>query len=374
MEELSSYSEQFNQARPLLSIWCDHLVKVEMELRKLAQKFDDWDVETKSAAIDPTAANVADSANGLSCVIESSCSGSIQDLISNTIELLEQDTMLTENLTEIIELLKEKQALVQETFYEFDDNHDIVLPHDNASTKALRYTVRLPAMEELSSYAEQFNQARPLLTQWCDHLVKVEVELRKLAQKFDDWDVETKSVTSDPAAANVADSANGLSCVIESSCSGSIQDLISNTIELFEQDTILTENLTEIIELLKEKQALVQEKFYEFDDNHDILLPHDNASIAVARLFNLSNQSASLGVLEITVYTKFSFHLTEVIKNITNLAFEGSQSLALVALQLHSIADMVGKWRFVRCEIVELVGRCIQIGTCLSIIHLSATY
>ncbi|CAJ0603122.1 unnamed protein product [Cylicocyclus nassatus] len=101
---------------------------------------------------------------------------------------------------------------------------------------------------------------------------------------------------------------------------------------------------------------------------------HSLRNKAAARLLNLSNQSASLGVFETTVYTRISFHLTEVIKNITNLAFEGSHSLALVALQLRSIADVVGKCQFVRCEIVELVGRCIQIGICLSIIHSSATY
>ncbi|CAJ0603131.1 unnamed protein product [Cylicocyclus nassatus] len=150
MEELRSYVEQRDKAKAILPEWCDHRVRVEAELRELARQFDDWEVEAIRAAISSIADSSADAVDGpfpalpvpnsgmqgerrvAGCPFKLPCGRPLRNCIDNTVRLLEQDRILTIDLIEAVEALKEKEALFLDKidFGNFNENRDIFLPAD----------------------------------------------------------------------------------------------------------------------------------------------------------------------------------------------------------------------------------------------------
>ncbi|CAJ0603078.1 unnamed protein product [Cylicocyclus nassatus] len=267
-------------------------------------------------------------------------------------------------------------------------------------------------MEEFRSYVEQCNKTKALLPGWHDHRVKVEAELRELARQLEDWEVELITAAINSMVASGAEAADGaipprssvplrlpksgqrrfqrrrgrrflcndgtkgptslvfaVKCggvrekksvgrMLESASSKALQDHIGSTVALLEQDKILTEDLAKAIDELIDKEFLFLEKinFGGHSENGFFLPPETSVSALIAVVWRLSRQNFSMqkflcDMLGILMDLNWSLHLAEAVRNITNLALEGSQYRGEVSLQLRTFADKAGQCQSV-CRLI----------------------
>ncbi|CAJ0603083.1 unnamed protein product [Cylicocyclus nassatus] len=234
-------------------------------------------------------------------------------------------------------------------------------------------------MEAFNSCIESCHTIKALLPEWCNHRVKVEEELRELAHQFEEWEVEAIRIaigsmaTGSDAGEGSSDGAQLPTVMIQKIrkrrggrfrrnsqrkgfvfkfvCSDSLRKRIDDTVALLEKDKTLTENLIKAIETLKEKEVLFLEKidYGSFEESRDFLVPSDtDAYTLLAVVWHLSRQNFFepdflSDMLCMLVDLKLSLQLAEAVRNIKNLAVEGSRCRCQVPSQLRSLADSA-KW------------------------------
>ncbi|CAJ0603077.1 unnamed protein product [Cylicocyclus nassatus] len=146
--------------------------------------------------------------------------------------------------------------------------------------------------------------------------------------------------------------------MLESASSKALQDHIDSTVALLEQDKTLTENLAKAVEGLIEKECLLLQKinFGGHSENDFFLPPETSANALIAVVWRLSRQNFCTpkflcDMLGILMDLNWSLHLAEAVRDITNLALEGSQYRGEVSLQLRTFADKAGQCQSV-CRLI----------------------
>ncbi|CAJ0603118.1 unnamed protein product [Cylicocyclus nassatus] len=237
-------------------------------------------------------------------------------------------------------------------------------------------------MEELRSYVEQRDKAKAILPEWCDHRVRVEAELRELARQFDEWEVEAIRAAISSIADSSADAADGpfpavpvpnsgmqgerrvAGCPFKLPCSRPLRNCIDNTVRLLEQDRILTIDLIEAVEALKEKEALFLDKidFDNFNENRDIFLPADtNVNTLITVVWRLSRHNFFdpdflADIVDLLTNLKSTLLSAIAVRNITDLAVEGILCRCEVSHMLRTYADDMRKWHNMRRLMIKYLG------------------